>query len=918
VADLPRCLWFPDTRQLRIARSEPDAHIHVSVDPPGRLLGEMMPPRSPLAVFLLDVPPGTSFRIVQNDRRHGPELAATPFAPGPSLNARLPQGGPAADRLVWFPGGWQRVDVRATVWSERGLRNLEQRVIPAADGGLRLPPEWRQAQTELILTPFDADERQGPSEVVSLAVIETMALRNCLAGAGLGWAPRVAGGVERLRRWPAPVLDALCRSLIGLPENNRVPVQDLACRCLGLPVGPGGFIKAYEQAPGVVHLLASNLHLAALALRHGLPPRDRGDGVDLPCTAAALVARAAGGPPGDPELERLLEERGVEEIAFWVRVLYGGPVSPHLRRLRVVRRCSVEPEEAPELSAQLTALESEPLEEISAELLPDDASPLRQAAAVAAAARVGAVSVPTSAEAIRTAVGAVANLRTLLAEHLQALMAERPNWPWSELREPLRLVSEAGRPLNDAARLLAQLRQGAPEVEQTPAVDPPCLLRVDAVWLAQRQRRQRDARERLGKAMAWCRGVLLDARLVQPGRAGRTENGEAGALPQLWQEWRTAWNGLDAARLFPALRVPGGRQVRDNLVAQLARIQNDLPPPEDEPSAAGVREVLAGMSGETTRLTAWLMQEDLRRAAREELDRLDSGLRSREARGGAATLLDEMRGLVAGPVSRWQPLTGRLEELSAVVTRERESEETWARLMACVPADLLDRLGLSGVNPLDRGLDPFVAGVAEVAAVVEADLETETETLRRSLKQLRDAGRPLGLTGTLPDVAEAVTPEDPAPAFAAEAYRSLLDLLHRRNERETLTLQTRELRRRLEEGLEARLSAVLPVPEADGSALRTAPDWPRLVAVLRTMLEAGDVAGLAGALERLPLVVAALADRVDLLGLERTPTGAELIRPAQSVHWLRHRSDAPLVELLRGLAELPFEPIVLLTEPERL
>jgi hypothetical protein len=906
VADLPHCLWFADERRLRVARRGTPGPLHVFCD--DRLLGELPAPRGEVAVF--DLPAGGGpFDVVLRDGRRGPEAARVGFGPGPRLAPRLPRPGV----LQWSPGGWLRLELEAFDLSVAGGR-LGSAAVSAAAGACRLPAAWCERRADLVLTPVHEDGRRGPSEELLQDPRPARLLSGLrLAGmAALADAPHL---LARARSWPGPVLHALCRALqLVAASGVRISrAQAAVCEALGGKANLAELLSAYEQRPGLVHLLLAGPDLAELARRHGLPS-------DAPVTAAGLVAHAFSRGAGDPELLRYLEDLGAPEVRLWADAVLGGKAGPALRRLRVVRRCPATPDEAAELDAALTRLEEQPADGLADELVPAAAGPTADLLRRAESASHTALQVPTSPQAILDAAAALPPARAALAEHLDGLLRRRPNSPpWPDLRDVLERV-EGGRPLAEAAGLLRRLRQNDPGPDQPPAADPPCLLRADAVWLARRDEEQRRQARGVRRVAAWCRAQLSDPRPVALADAPAGDGDGNGDLGAVWKGWLAGWDGVDVRQVFRAVRAdpdPAERALRQEMTRAEALL------PKGAPAAAPVREVLREMTAERPRLVAWLSQPALRQAARERLADLERGLRGEEARTRGAAALAAALAAVAEPVCRWAGLPALLTELDRLRGWERAAEGAWARLLAKAPDDLRGPLGLAGVDPERDGLDAVAGPVAEHAAEVAAVLDDRAARLRARLERLDALGRVLGLPPAAAPVEAPPPPEaEPAPELGAPAFALLAGLVRRELTRAGLARQAdgrlAEIRAAAAAGalraLAPRVGAAVPPPPPGPLA----EDARRAADALAALADRGDEAALTDAVARLPRAAALLRERADLLGLSAVPSGAELVRPARSDAWLRDPADAELVRLLRRLAEAPCDAAALLAEPGRL
>lgn len=898
----PPYLWFPTSRQLVVSRKGSPDHLYVFHVGRQQLLGELLPlpDRHQLMIAAL-ADDDKSFTIQLHRGRSGAVVHRHQFAKGPGLTPRFDRSA-----VTWNLSGWQEVEASVIGWNGKTLTYLDRKVVNSGSTTLAVLPEWEKRGVEIVLTPFNAEGHQGPSEAVwttTLPVaVNTASWLQHFAPAG-----EEVPILDRLRTWPAPIVSALVSSLEHVRTHtkggNRFP--EAVCKALSRQRDFLSFLDVYEQQSDLVHLFADNVHLLKLVIRDGLPSGA------LPTSAAAIVAHAAGKGKVDPRLLQRLEKADGDEIGFWASVVYERRQSQALYWLRVERGCPVEVEEAEEIEPLLRRLDAEPLDDLLAELIPDSSSSLYKTVRQARDERQAALE-ELAPSAIRNAITSLHEARRQLNEHLQNLVQCRLPSPWSRLQEAARLLGD-GRPVAEATALLRTLRRN--ETVPCPAVTPPCLLNVDAVWMYRLLEDERRKRESLLRTLGWC-GSVLDGKLVPLTETTLAVEDSSGPLTARWQQWVAARGNLDVISLYKAIGFSGGDGVYRCLLQELGQAEALLAQAEGNGPITGI---LRAMRKEALHLTAWLQQQPLRQAAEERFTQLQSGLRCEEARAQAAGGLAQAWKIIAEPVFNWGQLPALIGDLVLLESQERDSDEAWAELCGRLETELRQQLYLSSwVSPLDHGLDAVVRPLQQHIPTVARSLEDQLGRLKLHLDSLNDRGRLLDPAWPAAEWDRLSAEDKIPPRFYTQLYAALLELVQQQHEKTYLESLVRQTLAKLKDTLQQQIRAVLEPPHAPGITVVMSPSAQAEIGqvhqALEALFESGDIGESTAYLNRLERVARALAERRDLLGLEQVPTGLRLLTWPEAVPWVRHRTDTSLVAYLQVLASAPCNPAALLRQ----
>jgi len=286
---------------------------------------------------------------------------------------------------------------------------------------------------------------------------------------------------ERLLKLPSCVLQCLLDHLADSGSFDR------ALRCLNS--NGNDVLSAWLARPQDVGLLTGTPALTQLVQRCTMPTNRR-----LSSLAAILYA---GSCTNDVDLAMHLNQCGDSEIDVWLTILAKALMSFHdLRNYCVGRGWKVSSLDLMELDGSLHHLKVQPLDELGDELIALHRSPLHDLADESIELTRTALAPLATTEQVRAARQARNKLRDLLKQHLEKLINQRPKpGPWDSLRD---VIADLQRfQLTTAIRRLRRMREqysgkiGKIDCNQAPGQGAasiglePCLLKIDATWVAQ-------------------------------------------------------------------------------------------------------------------------------------------------------------------------------------------------------------------------------------------------------------------------------------------------------------------------------------------------------------------------------------------------------------------------------------------------
>src|SRR5205085_7840000 len=109
--------------------------------------------------------------------------------------------------IAWNLLSWRRADVAVIAWQEGAPCYVDH--IQLISSGVELPKvlEHLDGEPEIVVTPFDIEDSQGPTEVVLTESARRGSHMSVWLGRFCPGAPTLPV-LDRLRNWPAPVLGA--------------------------------------------------------------------------------------------------------------------------------------------------------------------------------------------------------------------------------------------------------------------------------------------------------------------------------------------------------------------------------------------------------------------------------------------------------------------------------------------------------------------------------------------------------------------------------------------------------------------------------------------------------------------------------------------------------------------------------------